>query len=70
MFMEASKKSLHVLTRDGTLEPLDISIVHKRLESLAFGLNPDFVNLDLVTQKVELGVHDRITTYELDSLAA
>jgi len=33
-------------------------------------LNFEFVNLDLVVHKVELGVHDRITTVELDNLAA
>lgn len=61
---------MQVVTREGTLEPLDISIVRKRLESLSFGLNFEFVNLDLVVHKVELGVHDRITTVELDNLAA
>ena len=61
---------LRVVTRDGTLEPLDISIVRKRIEGLCFGLNLDFVNLDLVVQKVEVGVHDGITTVELDNLSA
>lgn len=62
--------SLQVVTRKGTLEPLDISIVRKRLESLSFGLNLEFVNLDIVVHKVEQGVHDRITSVELDNLAA
>lgn len=44
--------SLQVVTRKGTLEPLDISIVRKRLESLSFGLNFEFVNLDIVVHKV------------------
>lgn len=61
---------LTVMTRKGTFEPLDISIVRKRLEELSFGLNLQFVNLDLVVQKVEMGVHDRITTAQLDNLAA
>lgn len=64
------KPALRVKTRKDTLEPLDISIVRKRLEGLAFGLNFDFVNLDLVVHKVELGVHDLITTIELDNLSA
>lgn len=54
--------SLQVVTRKGTLEPLDISIVRKRLESLSFGLNLEFVNLDIVVHKVEQGVHDKITS--------
>lgn len=62
--------SLQVVTRKGTLEPLDISIVRKRLESLSFGLNLEFVNLDIVVHKVEQGVHDKITSVELDNLAA
>ena len=69
--MQQSKGiGLTVMTRKGTLEPLDISIVRKRLEELSFGLNLQFVNLDLVVQKVEMGVHDRITTVQLDNLAA
>lgn len=65
-----SKRTLRVVTRDGTLEPLNIDIVRKRIEGLCFGLNLDFVNLDLIVHKVELGVHDRITTVELDNLSA
>ena len=64
------KKNIQVVTRDGTHEPLDISIVRKRIEGLCFGLNFDFVNLDLVVHKVEMGVHDGITTIELDNLSA
>lgn len=64
------KRQLRVVTRDGTLEPLNIDIVRKRIEGLCFGLNLDFINLDVVVQKVEVGVHDGITTIELDNLSA
>lgn len=37
---------------------------------MAFGLNLQFVNLDLVVTKVQQGVYDGITTAELDNLAA
>lgn len=67
---KTASKQLRVMTRKGTLEPLDISIVRKRIEGLCFGLNFDFINLDLIVQKVELGVHDNITTIELDNLSA
>lgn len=40
------------------------------MEDLAFGLNLKFVNLDLVVSKVQQGIHDEITTVELDNLAA
>ena len=67
---EIQNKQFRVQTRKGTLEPLDISIVRKRIEGLCFGLNFDFINLDLIVHKVELGVHDKITTVELDNLSA
>ena len=60
----------HVVTRKGTKEPLDISIVKKRITDLAYGLNLDYVNMDIIMTKVEQGVYDGITTCELDSLAA
>mgnify|MGYP000870817450 CR=1 FL=1 len=63
-------KSYHVLTRRGAKEPLDITIVRRRLEDLSFGLNFQYINLDLVVSKVELGVYDGIHTKELDNLAA
>jgi hypothetical protein len=59
-----------VVTRKGLREPLDIAIVRRRIEGLAFGLNLQFVNLDLVVAKVQQGVHDGITTSELDCLSA
>ena len=42
------KEQLRVTVRNGNHEPLDISIVRKRIEGLCFGLNLDYVNLDLV----------------------
>lgn len=69
--MEPNRFSKYkVVTRKGTLENLDISIVRRRMEDLAFGLNLQFVNFDLVVAKVQQGVHDGITTAELDNLAA
>jgi hypothetical protein len=59
-----------VITRNGSKEPMDTSIVRRRLEDLSFGLNFQYVNLDLVVSKVEQGVHDLITTAQLDNLAA
>ena len=55
-------QQLRVTVRSGKTEPLDISIVRKRIEGLCFGLNLEYVNLDLVVQKVQQGVHDLITT--------
>ena len=63
-------KNYHVVTRNGSHEPLDISIVRRRLEDLSFGLDFRYVNLDLVVSKVECGVYNGIKTTELDNLAA
>lgn len=49
---------------------MNTSIVRKRMEGLAFGLNLNYVNLDLILTKVEQGIYDGITTMELDNLAA
>lgn len=69
--MEPNRFSKYtVRTRNGTVETLDISIVRRRMEDLAFGLNLQFVNLDLVVTKVQQGIYDGITTNELDNLAA
>lgn len=63
-------KNYHVITRRQAKEPLDITIVRRRLEDLSFGLNFQYVNLDLVVSKVQQGVYDGIHTKELDNLAA
>lgn len=63
-------KNYHVTTRQGRKEPLDITIIRRRLEDLSFGLNLQYVNLDLVVLKVEQGIYDGIHTAELDNLAA
>ena len=61
--MEPNRISKYtVITRKGIREPLDISIVRRRMEDLAFALNLQFVNLDLVVSKVQQGLHDLITT--------
>ena len=69
--MEPNKFSKYkVITRNGTEETLDISKVRRRMEDLAFGLNLQFVNFDLVVAKVQQGIYDGIKTIELDNLAA
>lgn len=51
--MEPNKFSNYtVTTRNGKIEPMDTSIVRKRMEDLAFGLNLNYVNLDLIVTKV------------------
>ena len=70
MMESRNYSNYHVITRKGTKEPMDISIVKKRISDLAYGLNLDYVNIDIIMSKVEQGLYDEISTYELDNLAA
>ena len=66
----ATKKVKFVTKRNGTQEPFDREQIHEQLKKLAFGLNTDYVNLDLMLKKVEAGLSDGIKTTEIDNLAA
>merc|ERR1719456_213496 len=59
-----------VIKRDGRREPVLFDKITERLQALCEGLNPDYVNPVLITQKVVEGVYNGVTTAELDSLAA
>ncbi len=59
---------IYVITRNGNREPVSFDKVLKRIQSLADGL--DYVNPDLVAQKVCSQISDGINTSELDEFAA
>lgn len=44
--------------------------IYARLEALSFGLDMNFVNLELVVNKVIEGMYDGVKTTVLDELAA
>jgi hypothetical protein len=46
------KKITHILKRDGTKQSIDLVHVKKRLESLSFGLDMNYLNLNLIMWKV------------------
>ncbi|MEC7182751.1 MAG: ribonucleotide reductase N-terminal alpha domain-containing protein, partial [Bdellovibrionota bacterium] len=61
---------MHVITRSGIKEPIKFDKITERIESLCFGLNMDFIDPILISQKVIEGIFDGITTQRLDQLAA
>lgn len=61
---------LNVIKRSGLPEPIDTVKITKRLEKLSFGLNMEYVNLELIVNKVISGMYDNIKTTDLDQLAA
>jgi len=61
---------MHVIKRDGRKEPVRFDSITARLEPLCEGLNREYINPTLITQKVAEGVHNGIKTSELDTLAA
>jgi len=59
---------IYVTKRDGTREPVSFDQILQRLQRLAKGL--EYVNTDLVAQKVCSQIADGIKTSELDEFAA
>src|SRR5665213_2876468 len=61
---------LHVVKRNGQLAPVKYDKITQRIERLSYGLNREYVDPAVVSQKVCLGVFKGVTTQELDELAA
>ena len=59
-----------VVKRDGRLESVKFDKITTRIEKLCYGLNMDYINLVDIAKKVIAGIYDRVTTIELDNLAA
>ncbi|EWS74832.1 ribonucleoside-diphosphate reductase, alpha subunit (macronuclear) [Tetrahymena thermophila SB210] len=65
-----SKGIHHIINRKNEKMNLDLIRIKERLEALTFNLDRNFVNMDLIIQKVVNGMYDGIHTTELDELAA
>jgi hypothetical protein len=61
---------MFVKKRNGTLEAVHFDKITSRITRLCYGLNTDYVDPVLVSQKVCMGVYRGVTTAELDELAA
>lgn len=59
-----------VTKRDGRLEKMDPNKVYRRLKDLSEGLNLQFVNLQSLTDSIVRGIYPKVTTHEMDILAA
>ena len=59
-----------VVKRDGRLESVKFDKITARIDKLCYGLNMDYIDLIDIAKKVIAGIYDRVTTIELDNLAA
>lgn len=66
--MEGNQR--YVTKRDGSQEAILPEKIKIRLEKLIQGLDMNFINLDLVVEKVSQGIYNGVPTSELDNLAA
>ncbi len=56
--------------RSGKRAPLHLEAIRERIEGLAFGLDRNFVNVDMIVHKVVQGMYEGVHTTVLDNLAA
>jgi ribonucleoside-diphosphate reductase alpha chain len=61
---------MEVIKRDGAKESVKLDKIAARIKKQTWGLNSDYVDYMSVVQKTISGLHDGITTTELDNLAA
>ena len=61
---------MFVIKRNGSSEAVHFDKIASRISKLAYGLNAQFVEPNIVVQKVIAGFYKGVTTSELDELAA
>ena len=61
---------MEVIKRDGSTEPVKLDKITARIKKQTWDLNIDYVDYMEVVKKTISGLHDGITTTELDNLAA
>lgn len=59
-----------VVKRNGRLESVKFDKITARIEKLCYGLNTNYIDPVDIAKKVIAGIYDRVTTIELDNLAA
>ena len=64
------RKVTNVTIRSGKRQKLRLEAIYERIDKLAFGLDRNYVNINLIVQKVIQGMYDGVTTTVLDNLAA
>lgn len=63
-------KAKSCLKRDGSSELVDVNVIKKRLESLFFDMDKQFININVIVYRVVQGLYENITTQEIDDLIA
>ena len=61
---------MEVIKRDGSSEPVKLDKITARIKKQTWELNADYIDYMEVVKKTISGLHDGITTTELDNLAA
>eukprot|EP01036_Dinobryon_divergens_P059979 gene59979-79990_t len=61
---------MYVVKRDGRQEKCSFDKITSRINKLCYGLDPNHVDANVISQKVVQGVYKGVTTIELDELAA
>ena len=61
---------MEVLKRNGSKEAVKLDKIAARIKKQTWGLNTQFVDYMEIVQKTISGLHDGISTTELDNLAA
>lgn len=59
-----------VTKRNGKTEPVSFDKITRRIQKLTYGLNKDFIDVQVVSQSVIQGLTDGVNTIDLDKLAA
>lgn len=68
--MQPSAREKFVIKRSGCNQLVDKEKIRKRLTNLGADLNAEYINYDVVVEKVYSGIYSGVSTSELDSLAA
>lgn len=61
---------MYVIKRDDSKELVKYDKISNRIKKQTYGLNSDYIDALEIAKKVIQGVHDGVTTVELDNLAA
>ncbi len=61
---------MQVIKRSGSFEPVSFDKITARVKKLCYGLNDQYIDHIEIAKKVIQGLYDKVTTSELDNLAA
>jgi ribonucleoside-diphosphate reductase alpha subunit len=61
---------MKVIKRSGKLEDVSFDKITARVKKLCYGLNQDYISPIEIAKKVIQGIYDKVTTSDLDNLAA